>query len=228
MRPVNRIDLDRVLRTMEQLGIPHRFTGPAHPISKVCSLLHREQHGLYYYTGTAPGPFTTLKDSVVLCTATALGDLAGKAAIVVEGDPQVVFYRLCAALFSERPEPGIHPAAVVHPEAVIADGVYIGPYAVVGRAQIGRDSAIHAHVVVMDGSVIGERVVIEPNSCIGATGAVWVWGEQHERVVLPLLGGVVIEDDVFLATDHVSSTNLPGKNVALLRQSFFYLLFLRV
>jgi UDP-3-O-[3-hydroxymyristoyl] glucosamine N-acyltransferase len=53
----------------------------------------------------------------------------------------------------------------------------------------------------MDGCTIGQRVVIEPNSCIGATGVVWVWGKENERLTLPQLGGVFIGDDVFMSAD---------------------------
>lgn len=201
MKQLNRIDLDGVLAALRALGVMHRYVGPRLIVTRVCSLLHREPGGLYYFTGDAPGPFGTLSGSVVICNERALGDLAGNAAIVVEGDPQQVFYRLCAKLFDTRPAPGIHPTAIIHPEAEIGQEVHIGPYAVIGRSTIGAGTVIHAHVVIMDGCTIGARVVIEPNSCIGGTGVAWIWGDDGERIVLPQLGGVVVEDDVFLATD---------------------------
>ena len=201
MKQTNRIELDEVLNALRALGISHRYDGPPQLISKVCSLLHREPGGLYYYTGEAPGPFSTLTGSVVLCGERALGDLSGNSAIVVEGDPQQVFYRLCSRLFDTSPAPGAHATAIIDPEAEIDADVHIGPYAVIGRCRIGPGSVIHAHVVIMDGCTIGAGVVIEPNSCIGATGVAWVWSPDGTRIVLPQLGGVLIEDDVFIGTD---------------------------
>lgn len=201
MNQVNRIDLDGVLKALQGLGVAHRYEGPRQSISKVCSLLHRESGGLYYYTGEAPGPFSTLTGSVVLCGEHALGDMCGNSAIVVEGDVQQVFYRLCSELFDTSPAPGAHATAIIDPEAEIAANVHIGPYTVIGRCRIGPGSVIHAHVVIMDGCTIGARVMIEPNSCIGATGVAWVWSPDGTRIVLPQIGGVLIEDDVFIGTD---------------------------
>lgn len=170
-------------------------------MTKVCSLLHKEPGGLYYYTGDAPGPFDSLEGSVVMCAPAVARATASCSALAVEGDVQLAFYRVCALLFPRQEEPAVHATAIVHPDAVIGPGVHIGPYAVIGACTIGADTSVHAHVVVMDGSVIGERVVIEPNSCIGATGVAWVWAPDGTRVVLPQLGGVRIGDDVFIGTD---------------------------
>lgn len=201
MNSVNRCSLDGVLEALRQLDIPHHLVGPARPVRKVCSLLHKEPHGLYYYSGDAPGPFDDLSDSVVICRAEVARATERCSAIAVDRDPQVVFYRLCGHLFRTVPLPGVHPTAIVHPEAEFGERVHVGPYAVIGRSRIGDDAVIHAHVVVMDGCDIGKRVVIEPNSCIGATGVAWIWGEEGDRIVLPQIGGVRIEDDVFIGTD---------------------------
>jgi UDP-3-O-[3-hydroxymyristoyl] glucosamine N-acyltransferase len=201
MKPVNHCSLDQVLEALTSLSIPHRLVGPARPVVKVCSLLHKEPRGVYYYSGEAPGPFDELVDSVVICTEKVARATEHCSTIAVDRDPQVVFYLLCGHLFRTAPLPGVHPTAIVHPDAEIGERVHIGPYAVIGRARIGDDTVIHAHVVVMDGCEIGRRVVVEPNSCIGATGVAWIWGEEGERIVLPQIGGVRIGDDVFLGTD---------------------------
>jgi len=45
----------------------------------------------------------------------------------------------------------IHPTAVIHPKAQIAEGVEIGPYTVVGEhVSIGRDTRISSHVPLKD------------------------------------------------------------------------------
>lgn len=197
----NTTSLEAVRAALNKLGIPYSMVGQQHPIHKVCSLLHREPEGLYYYTGVDPSVIQGLERSMVLCRAEAAVSPGANGAIVVEGDPQLIFYKLCQTLFDTRPRPGIHPTAIVHQDARIAEGVHIGPYAVIGRSSIGNDSVVQAHVVIMDGCTIGSRVMIEANSCLGATGVAWVWGEQGERIVLPQLGKVVIGDDVFLGTD---------------------------
>ena len=63
----------------------------------------------------------------------------------------------------------IHPTAVVHPGAQLADDVEVGPYSIVGaHAEIGEGSWIGAHVVI-DGRVrIGRRNRIFHFASIGA------------------------------------------------------------
>ncbi len=62
----------------------------------------------------------------------------------------------------------IHPTAVVHPAAEIAEGVEIGPYSVIGEhVSIGKDTKIASHVLIEGWTVIGERNHIFPFSSIG-------------------------------------------------------------
>lgn len=52
----------------------------------------------------------------------------------------------------------IHPTAIIHPEAVVEEGVEIGAYTVVGPGVvIGKDTWIGMHVVVNGPTVIGEH-----------------------------------------------------------------------
>ena len=62
----------------------------------------------------------------------------------------------------------IHPSAVIHEGARLADGVKIGPYCVVGEhVEIGRDTHVAAHVVLDGYTTIGERCRIFPFASIG-------------------------------------------------------------
>lgn len=68
-------------------------------------------------------------------------------------------------LFPEaRPEPGVHPTAVVGAGTVLGAEVSIGPYAVIGRGvRVGDRVRIGAHVVVGDGCELGDDVVLHPH-----------------------------------------------------------------
>lgn len=62
----------------------------------------------------------------------------------------------------------IHPTAVVHPRAKIAEGVEVGPYSVIGEhVTIGRDTKIASHVLIEGWTTIGERNQILSFSSIG-------------------------------------------------------------
>lgn len=113
-----------------------------------------------------------------------------------------------------RPEPGVHPSAIVHETARIGEDVAVGPFAVVeANVSVGPGSAIHAgvfigagttvgrdcmfwpNVVVREGCVVGNRVTIHPGAVIGADGLGFYFDEgRHQKV--PHIGGVRVGDDV--------------------------------
>lgn len=62
----------------------------------------------------------------------------------------------------------IHPTAIVASEAVIEDGVSIGPYAVIGSGvHLGEGTRVMAHVVIDGNTRIGPRCNIFPFASIG-------------------------------------------------------------
>ena len=62
----------------------------------------------------------------------------------------------------------IHPTAIVHPGAKIAQGVQIGAYSVVGEhVSVGKDTRIASHVLIEGWTTIGERNQVFSFSCIG-------------------------------------------------------------
>jgi UDP-N-acetylglucosamine acyltransferase len=63
----------------------------------------------------------------------------------------------------------IHPTAIVHPAAAIADDVEIGPYCVIGEGvSVGARTTLQAHVVVNGWTEIGADCTIYPFATIGA------------------------------------------------------------
>jgi len=94
-------------------------------------------------------------------------------------------------LYSIEPdsEEGIHPTAVVHPEAVIGQNVSIGPNVIISRGAvigdncrfianvyvgkfttIGKDGLFYSGVNIGDFATIGERAVFHHGVSIGADG----------------------------------------------------------
>lgn len=61
-----------------------------------------------------------------------------------------------------------HPTAVVHADAIIGSGVFLGPYCVIGAgASIGDGCLIGAHAVVENTARIGARTILHPQVFIG-------------------------------------------------------------
>jgi UDP-3-O-[3-hydroxymyristoyl] glucosamine N-acyltransferase len=159
------------------------------------------------------GELRATKASAVIASA----DVAeAPCAVLRTSNPYLMFARATALLHPQpRPAPGIHPTAIIAPEAEIGAGVTVGPYAVVGaRARIGNRSILHAHVVVGDDAVlgtdclvharvsirervqIGARCVLQDGAVIGSDGFGFAPRGDGTHEKIPQVATVVIEDDV--------------------------------
>jgi UDP-3-O-[3-hydroxymyristoyl] glucosamine N-acyltransferase len=106
----------------------------------------------------------------------------------------------------------------VHPEALLEDGVRIDAGATIGaHAEIGRGTTISEGAVVAEGvaigrdcfvgaratiehSLIGDRVIIRPDACIGQERAGQAAASDEPRVGMPA-GRVILQDAVEIGAD---------------------------
>jgi UDP-3-O-[3-hydroxymyristoyl] glucosamine N-acyltransferase len=148
----------------------------------------------------------------------------GLAAILYGGNHRVAI-AILTALFDPGPAhgAGIHPTAVIAPDAVIGDGASIGPAAVVGPGSaigagtillphvtvgagvtVGSDCVLHPGVCLEDRVRLGDRVIIHGNTVIGSDGFSFIPVSNPDGssngISVPQrthsLGTVVIGDDV--------------------------------
>ena len=137
-----------------------------------------------------------------------------KTLIQVE-NPRLAFSTILALCYPpERPDPGVHPSAVLGRDVRLGSDVSIGPYAVIGnavelgdraaigpgcvigdRTVIGRETLLYAHVTLYPNCRIGERVTIHSGAVVGSDGFGYVWdGTRHVKI--PQVGNVLVDDDV--------------------------------
>ena len=115
--------------------------------------------------------------------------------------------------------PGVHPAAVVAPDAAlgkdvsiqacaviesgakIGDGSVIGAHAYIGHGtSIGADCRIYPNVTIRERSLIGNRVTIHSGAVIGGDGFGYEFtGGKHVKI--PQTGIVQIDDDVEIGSN---------------------------
>src|SRR6476659_585806 len=117
-------------------------------------------------------------------------DVGGFKAVIAIDEPRKTLAAL-TALFDPGPAgaDGIHPSAVIAPDAELGAGVRIGAYVVIGaRCKIGAGTAVLPHVTIGsdvaigkeglfhpgvrigDRVKIGDRVIVHPNVVIGSDG----------------------------------------------------------
>lgn len=141
------------------------------------------------------------KAGVVIVSPAMKEPALARGAAIVADDPYLYFARVTQLWKRAQPRPAgpaIHPSAVVDPEAMVEEGVRIGPLCVVERgARIGKGSELKARVFVGEGCVLGERCIVQPGAVIGGDGfgfAPLPKGGGWEKI--EQLGAVRIGNDV--------------------------------
>lgn len=139
---------------------------------------------------------------------------AGVVALVTT-QPYLGFARVARLLHPlPAPVPGIHPTAVVAPDAVVGEGTEIGPYAVIGAGarigarcilqahvtvgpavEIGDDCRLHSHCSVSH-AILGQGVVLHPGARIGQEGFGFAPTPDGRFETMPQLGRVLLGDFV--------------------------------
>jgi UDP-3-O-[3-hydroxymyristoyl] glucosamine N-acyltransferase len=144
------------------------------------------------------------------------GQIKAEQPILFAAEPQQALVKL-AALFDLLPPrlTGISPLASIDVTAIIAEGVAIGAFAVIGAAvkigkntvihphaciypdvEIGADCTIHAGVVIREKCKLSNNCVIQPGSVIGADGFGYVPDPTLGLKAVPQLGNVEFEAHV--------------------------------
>jgi UDP-3-O-[3-hydroxymyristoyl] glucosamine N-acyltransferase len=141
----------------------------------------------------------TSRAACVIVGPAALAAALARGACIVADDPYVYFARVTQLWKRTHGRPaaaGVHPSAVVDPEAVLGEGVSVGAHCVVERgARIGAGTVLKARVHVGEDCSIGARCILHPGVVIGADG--FGFAPSAEGFVkIEQLGAVRIGDDV--------------------------------
>jgi len=137
-------------------------------------------------------------------------------AILRSDDPYSAFARaLTLFVQSMPPARGIDRLSSVAVDAVIGEGVSIGPFVAVGAtasigartiiypnvvigagAVVGDDCIIHSHVSLRERVVLGNRVTLHDGVVVGSDGFGFARQPDGSHLKIPQHAAVVIEDDV--------------------------------
>ena len=142
---------------------------------------------------------------------------APKPVLLRAANVDAAFAAACA-LFAPPPvvlPRGVHPLALVSPEAKLGADVSIGAFAVVEagaeigagatlypqtyvghEAKLGRDCLLYPFASVRERCVLGDRVILHNGAVIGSDGFGYAVDAQGVRTKIPQTGIVVLEDDV--------------------------------
>ena len=156
------------------------------------------------------------KASAVVVSLVFIPPAESRVAIIAARQPRLWFAQAAKLLTPEIHVTGVHPTAVIAPDAVLGEGVSIGPGAAVGSlavignfsrieagavvgnaVRIGAYCRIHPRAVLYSGTVVGDRVIVHAGAVLGADGFGYVRDEVTGTYTqFPQQGTLVIEDDV--------------------------------
>jgi UDP-3-O-[3-hydroxymyristoyl] glucosamine N-acyltransferase len=131
-------------------------------------------------------------------------------------DPYLAFARALEIFYAPpKPEIGIHPTAVIAKDVTIGPRVSIGAYAVIAKGCIigedvcvyphvvlypnvvlGGGSILHSFVIVREDCRIGQRVILQNGAVVGSDGLGFAPTKEGTFYKICQTGRVVIEDDV--------------------------------
>jgi UDP-3-O-[3-hydroxymyristoyl] glucosamine N-acyltransferase len=159
----------------------------------------------------------TTRAACVIVAPTLAEAAAARGAAIVTPDPYLYFARL-TQWWAKRMRPaaqaGVHPTAVVSPDAKLGQGVEVGPLAVIeAGAVVGDHARIGAHCVVERDAIVGAGTRLAPRVVLGYGCRIGARGLVHSGVVIGAdgfgfapskqgyvkieqLGNVTIGDDV--------------------------------
>ncbi|KAF0093617.1 MAG: UDP-3-O-3-hydroxymyristoyl glucosamine N-acyltransferase [Puniceicoccaceae bacterium 5H] len=157
------------------------------------------------------------KAGVVLVPTDYAGEPQNGQVYLRVGNPSLALATVCEHIERRarpRPQPGIHPSAVVAEDAQVDPTAVVGPLCVIepqavveanvilraqvfvgARARIGADSELKAHVAIYHDCEVGARNLIHSGVVIGADGFGFEASPQGP-VKIPQIGRVVLGSDV--------------------------------
>lgn len=194
---------DIIIGAIEELGIDYELKGETQSTYRPASLFNPIPGGLYFLVESVDS--FQAEDSLVIANTTQVECPDTNAFIVIERDPQVVFYKILDKLLGRKSTGEMCDTSRVSENASIGNNVEINSFCVIKRnCDIGDGTIIGSNTVIHENTKIGDDVIIGDNSSIGVSGMAWTWSDNsEEKVVQPQLGGVLIKDKCRLGAQSV-------------------------
>ena len=198
-------------------------------VHTVSSIEGGHKGSLTYLTNPKYEPFVYTTGASIVLVGDNFEPKAPVAATLIKvPDVNVAVLHLLEIYNAAKPrKKGISPRASISPEASVGKDCYIGDFAVIeagavigdgcaiypqtyigDNVKIGDSTTLYAGVKIYEGCRIGNRCIIHAGAVIGADGFGFLPNAEGGFDKIPQVGNVVIEDDVEIGENTVSSAQM--------------------
>lgn len=197
MKQIKLVDLENLL------GKKYYLKGLNYiPFSKITSIFEAGEDSITWINPARKDKNELLaktKSKLIICDCDLIIDdyVNDKCFLIVE-NPKAVFTRILRTFFAEKVDYpiGIHPTAIVSPQANIHESVHVGAFCIIGKCEINEGSIVLPYTRIHNDVFIGSNVKISEYCNIGGDGFGHIWNEDNTIEKMPHIGKVVIEDNV--------------------------------
>ncbi len=196
------VRMDKILESLSLFQLRYELVGNPANTYTTASVFAPLSNGFYFFTGDHLPEM--ISDSLVVVNRIPESFSKSNCYIIVQDNPQRVFYRILDNLFSRQSNGRISTTSIIHPNARLGKNIQIDDFCVIGNCIIGDNVIIGSHCNIHDLTEIGSGTIIESHAAVGTSGVAWIWGEgELERIVQPQLGGVKVGRNCFLGSNTI-------------------------
>ena len=198
---------------MAFLEYPHCKGDQKKTITGISSLAQAKEGNLVFCVKGNEGGLVNIKNCTVIISKIDVSAFSDKNTYIMVDNPRKIWADLIRKFFYSKEDRivlsvplGIHPT-VIYPSylSFLNKDIEIGPYSYIGReVVVGNSVRIGSYVHIEGRVLIGNNVSIQPQVTIGVMGMSYERNEAGKLENMPQIGGVVIADDVEIA----SKTNI--------------------
>ncbi|MBI2987247.1 MAG: UDP-3-O-(3-hydroxymyristoyl)glucosamine N-acyltransferase [Deltaproteobacteria bacterium] len=171
--------------------------------------------------------------AIIVGTGVAIPSVAGTGRGYLQVSHAYLAFAKVLQIFNPPPaySGGVSPHASIDPTAMVEEGVVVFPFVYVGKGvrvkrktvlfpgvflgdgvEVGEDCVLHPQVTVREGCRLGNRVILHAGVVIGADGFGYA-GEGRERIKIPQVGIVEIEDEVEIGANTTVDRATLGRTI---------------
>ena len=188
-------------------------------INSVASLESANQNSVSFFNN--PKYLGLLKNTKAVLVILNIESLAHYAGASIVTDNPYLYFAKVSRLFnpSKILKKEIHKSAIIHPDAKLGKGIYIGPHVVIeenvslddgveihagsiieANCSVGASSVIHSNVVLKENTVMGKNCILYSGCVIGSEGFGYA-KDDVKWLAIPQMGRVVLGDHVEIGSN---------------------------